>query len=236
MSVWKGIYLTSLLFLAIVLVASFALATYYTVTTIGGIRDQASSETLSRLPTVETFLGRPISSGSVEAKKPDEINNMSWFDRFSYNLRKDLYFYGNSIPLSVLIATIVMLVTVFSAYMLRKRLKVVSESRRSFESLMMAIFGYGGFVLGFVYSWSTYSVLAAQTNTRPENAVFTYEAGLQVVDQVVSSLSVGLIVAFFGVLLACYAVIKGFSAYARLNLKEANYAYKSLPPFARHLR
>ncbi|HZS48887.1 MAG TPA: hypothetical protein VFC63_27690 [Blastocatellia bacterium] len=236
MSTWKGIYLTCLTLLAIALLVSFALATYNTISTIGQIRDQATSERLSRLPGVETFLGRPLSASSMEVKKKDEIDNMKWYDRYAFNLKNDLIFYGNSIPMSLLIATILMLLTILSAYFFRRTLVAVSESRRSFESLMMAIFGYGAFVLGFVFSWSNYTALAAQANTRPESATYTYEAGLAVVDQVTSSLSVGLIVAFFGVLIALFATFRAYRAYSGLNLREADYAYRNLPPFARHLR
>jgi hypothetical protein len=233
MGVWKNLYLTSLLLLGLVVLGSLAYVTYNTVINVNEIKDKANSETLIRIPPVETFLGRPISSVKIEEVKKADYDKMTVAQQFTYNVRGYLAFYGNSIPMILLIATIFMVLTIFTAFMLRGRLVAVDESKRNFESLMEAIFGYGAFVLGIVFSWSNYTNLFASVNSRSSDTAFTYDAGRAIADQVVSNLSVGLIVAFFGVALCLYAVVRGFQIYRRLDSREAVYTYRSTAPFAR---
>ena len=232
MGIWKNLYLASLLLLGMVLLGSFVYVTYNTVTNVSDIKDKATKETLVKLPPVNTFLGPPISSAATEISKDDYKKLSSW-EQIKYNTRSYLGFYGNSIPMILLFATIFMILTIFTAFMLRSRLVAVDESRRNFESLMEAIFGYGAFVLGLVFSWSNYTTLVASVNSRSSDTAFTYDAGRAIADQVVSSLSVGLIVAFFGVALCLYAVVRGFQIYRRMDSREAVYTYRSTAPFQR---
>ena len=246
MGIWKNLYLASLLCLAIAISASFAYAAFNTMTAVNAISTQATNETLVNIPPTEKFLGPPISSTKVEiintgdynssqAEKAqkEQYNKLSNWEKFKYNLSSNFYIFANSIPMILVVATVFMILTVFTAFMLRARLVAVDESRRNFESLMEAIFGYGAFVLGIVFSWSNYTTLAAQVNGRSSTVPFSYDAGRLVADQVVSSLSVGLIVAFIGVALCLYAVVRGFQIYRRMDSREAVYTYRSTAPFAR---
>jgi hypothetical protein len=246
MGIWKVVYLASLLLLAIVISVSFGYAAYNTVTSVNAINTQATNETLIKLPPTENFLGPAISSAKTEdanaadynsskteKQKKDDYARLSNWQKFKFNLTTDFNLIATSIPMILLIATAFMILTIFSAFMLRSRLVAVDESKRNFESLMEAIFGYGAFVLGIVFSWSNYTTLYASVNSRSSNTAFTYDAGRAIADQVVSSLSVGLIVAFFGVALCIYAVVRGFQIYRRLDSREAVYTYRSTAPFAR---
>src|SRR5258708_742239 len=118
MGTWKNLYLASLSCLAIAISVSFAYAAFSTMTTVNNINNQATTETLVKLPATDNFLGPPVlstkindvgngdyNSAKTEVEKRGDYNKLSASQQFTYNLTSYIYFFGNSIPMILLIVT-----------------------------------------------------------------------------------------------------------------------------------
>jgi len=202
--------------LGFVLFGSFVSQVYYVCQQHDRLHYKAQADQLYVLPPIEDFIGASSWRSNVEKTIPLPVGEF-WKDPGHYLLA-----IASGVPLSLRIATLLMILSLLLAILLLPRLYLISKLCHSFDSLLIMSLAYIVSLFGYVFTWVDYNNLAAETNRLVRALPFDESDGIGLAENAVSRVSVGILITSFSVILVCRIMVDVMRVYQQWReLEEA---------------
>jgi len=227
MRFFESLYIFLFSALGISLFLGFSVQTYRICVTRDYLREKAKEENLYELPSIKAFIGN-VNGNSISVDQKAESHAVEELTS------QPLVYIGaliDGLPFSDRIATILLFLTLLVCGILRPRLRRIGKLRNSFDPLIVMSIAYVLSLIGYVFSWVDYNSLIATANGNVSGLPLKSDYGMSLVDDAFSRISIGVLIASFGILLVARIVVDARRIY--LGWRDDNVAWDSVIPATR---